>query len=153
MLWRCMTYKQIGTDLMYRILAVRQTVFVVEQDCPYQDADGLDQIAWHLLAEDKQQQIAAYLRILPPGISYTEPSLGRVLTSADYRTHGLGKLAITKAVEQIECLFPNQGIRISAQLYLERFYQSFGFVTQGEMYLEDDIEHVQMLRPGTASEH
>ena len=124
----------------------RVEVFVVEQNCVYQEADALDPVAWHLLAWSGDQ-LAAYLRVADPGTNYPEPSLGRVLTAPAFRGQGLGQVLLAEALARCAATWPGQANRISAQQYLLKFYQSFGFVPVSEMYLEDNIPHVEMLRP------
>ena len=125
----------------------RVAVFVVEQNCVYQEADALDPVAWHLLAWSGDQ-LAAYLRVADPGTNYPEPSLGRVLTAPAFRGQGLGQLLLAEALARCAATWPGQANRISAQQYLLKFYQGFGFVPVSEMYLEDNIPHVEMLRAG-----
>nr|WP_315427230.1 GNAT family N-acetyltransferase [uncultured Albidiferax sp.] len=125
----------------------RVAVFVVEQNCVYQEADALDLVAWHLLAWSGDR-LAAYLRVADPGTNYPEPSLGRVLTAPAFRGQGLGQLLLTEALARCAATWPGQPNRISAQHYLLKFYQSFGFVPVSEVYLEDGIPHLEMLRPG-----
>lgn len=136
----------------HTILSVRQAVFVVEQSCPYQDADDLDARSWHLLG-DIEGQLSAYLRVVDPGRRfvhpgecYVEPSIGRVLTTKDYRGRGLGMAIMREGIAGCQRLFPGQGIRISAQSYLIKFYRSLGFQVVGTEYLEDNIPHLEMLR-------
>jgi ElaA protein len=118
-------------------------VFVVEQECPYQEADDKDPIAWHLELHHGKELIGT-LRILPPGIAYQESSLGRVAVRADYRRLGLGREVMTRALAFCDSRWP--ALRLSAQLYLRPFYESLGFTVVGEPYLEDDIPHIEMLR-------
>ncbi|WP_394791053.1 GNAT family N-acetyltransferase [Rhodoferax sp.] len=125
----------------------RVAVFVVEQNCVYQEADALDPVAWHLLAWSGDH-LAAYLRVADPGTNYPEPSLGRVLTAPAFRGQGAGQQLITEALRCCAETWPGQSNRISAQHYLLKFYQSFGFAPVSEIYQEDDIPHVEMLRPG-----
>lgn len=130
---------------LYAIIRLRDEVFVVEQQCVFQDADNNDQQSEHLMvwADD---QLAAYARLLPPGLMYPEMSIGRVVSSPAYRGTGVGKLLMEKAIEGCFELFGQGPIHIGAQLYLKKFYGSFGFIPKGEVYLEDGIEHVEMLR-------
>ncbi len=125
---------------------------MVEQICVYQELDGLDLDAYHLVGwhEDK---VAAYLRLIAPNLKFDEPSIGRVLTTQAYRKSGLGRQMMAIALGHAEQLYPQQNIRISAQVYLDAFYRSFGFVPCSEPYLEDGIPHVEMLRSrlGSAS--
>ena len=142
----------LSRDELHAILRLRIDVFVVEQDCPYPDLDGKDLNSLHvyLLKEGETAasgaSAAAYLRICSPGVSYKEPSIGRVVTATDERGKSLGKLIMQKAIEVCTEKWPNQGIRISAQKYLTKFYSDLGFAVCSEPYLEDDIPHVQMFR-------
>ena len=131
---------------MYRILALRADVFVVEQTCAYQDLDGKDEHAVWVWAEDENGIIHATARLLPAGISYKEISIGRVCTSMESRRTGLGKLLMEECLNQCEHIWGKQIITISAQQYLLKFYNELGFVEEGEMYLEDDIPHLKMKR-------
>ncbi len=131
---------------MYRILALRADVFVVEQTCAYQDLDGKDEYAVWVWAEDQNGVIHATARLLPAGISYKEISIGRVCTSMESRRTGLGKLLMEECLNQCERIWGEQTITISAQQYLLKFYNELGFVEEGEMYLEDDIPHLKMKR-------
>ncbi|MGE3262195.1 MAG: GNAT family N-acetyltransferase [Bacteriovoracia bacterium] len=146
MKWQWKKFNELSAQELYEILALRQQVFIVEQNCPYLDCDGLDQESWHLLGREKNA-LVAYLRILPPGLKYPEPSLGRVVTAASVRGTGMGRTQTAEAIKKIEELWGKVPVRISAQAYLEKFYASFGFVRAGENYLEDDIPHAEMLRP------
>ena len=131
---------------MYRILTLRADVFVVEQNCAYQDLDGKDEQSFWVWAEDEQGEIHATARLLPAGISYKEVSIGRVCTSMKLRRSGLGKLLMHESILQCEQIWGIQTITISAQQYLLKFYNELGFVEEGEMYLEDDIPHLKMKR-------
>ena len=131
---------------MYRILALRADVFVVEQTCAYQDLDGKDEHAVWVWAEDESGTVHATARLLPAGISYKEISIGRVCTSMASRRTGLGKLLMEECLNQCEHIWGKQTITISAQQYLLKFYNEFGFIEEGEMYLEDDIPHLKMKR-------
>jgi len=132
---------------LYALLRLRQEVFVIEQHCPYLDADGVDPQCWHLLGRDGAGALHAYLRLVPPGIKYAEPSIGRVISSGVVRGSGAGRALMAAGVSHASRVFPGQGIRISAQARLRRFYEDFGFVAEGAEYLEDDIPHVEMFRP------
>lgn len=146
--WRCCRFDELGVHELDRIYRARQQVFVIEQACPYLDADGVDPACAHLAAwSNAQAEPLAYARIVAPGVKYAEPSIGRVITTTAARGTGLGRELVRRAVEQTLRLHPGQGIRISAQAHLSRFYGSFGFERVGEEYLEDDIPHVEMLRP------
>lgn len=141
--WKYTSFKDLTVDELYAILQLRNEVFVVEQNCVYQDADNKDSQCFHLCGWD-DAQLVAYCRILPPGLSYPEASIGRVVSSPAYRNTGCGrelmKLSIAKTLAQFNC----KKITISAQLYLHQFYSSMGFAATGETYLEDNIPHIQM---------
>jgi ElaA protein len=141
-------FSEIPSSKMYRILALRADVFVVEQNCAYQDLDGKDEQSFWVWAEDEQGEIHATARLLPAGISYKEVSIGRVCTSMKLRRSGLGKLLMHECILQCEQIWGKQTITISAQQYLLKFYNELGFVEEGEMYLEDDIPHLKMKRKG-----
>ena len=145
-------WSDLSRDELYACVKLRIDVFVVEQDCPYPDLDGKDMNSLHLFAEPKDEDLSvgastdAYLRICKPGISYKEPSIGRVVTSKSARGQGLGVEIMQKGIEVCSNKWPNTGIRISAQKYLVKFYENLGFEVCSEPYLEDDIPHVQMFR-------
>lgn len=142
-----MRFHELGVDNLYDALALRCRVFILEQG-PYLDPDGVDRRAGHLLGRDDGGVLRAYLRIVDPGVKYAEPSIGRVITAPEARGTGLGKLLTAEGVARCTAAWPGQGIRISAQARLERFYGEFGFVRVGPDYLEDGIPHTAMLRPG-----
>lgn len=152
--WQCRTFSDFSAQDLYEILQLRMEVFVVEQNCFYQDLDGKDQIALHLLGRSSESSstdntgnpLDAYLRVLPPGLSYDEPSIGRVLTSPRARGAGLGKALMLEGIRQCESLYPNQGIRISGQLYLQKFYEDLGFKVVSDVYDDAGIPHIEMLR-------
>ena len=140
-------YSELSLDELYEIMVLRQEVFVVEQDCPYLDADGKDQQAWHLMGFDKKEKLVAYSRIVPRGISYKNyPSIGRIVSSPSVRGNGIGKKLMIASIGTSENLFKGQPIKISAQCYLIKFYESFGFKPEGKEYLEDNIPHIAMIR-------
>jgi ElaA protein len=143
--WTCTRFKELGVDNLYDALALRCRVFVLEQG-PYLDPDGIDRRAWHLLGRDAAGTLQAYLRIVYPGVKYAEPSIGRVITSPERRGTGLGRRLFAEGVARCLALWPGQGIRISAQSHLERFYGGWGFRRVGDDYLEDNIPHLEMLR-------
>jgi ElaA protein len=130
---------------LYKILQLRNEVFIVEQNCPYQDCDNKDLYAWHLMATE-EDKLLAYSRLLPPGISYSESSIGRIVSSPSARKTGIGKKLMLESIEQIKNLFQTDIIRIGAQLYLQKFYESFGFEKDSDIYLEDNIPHIIMLK-------
>jgi ElaA protein len=129
----------------HRVLALRAQVFVVEQNCAYQDPDGKDVVSYHLLMESGEE-LVAYARLVPPGVSYAEAAIGRVVTSQTVRGKGWGKSLMEIAIAQIQKKFEVNEICISAQSYLLKFYSDLGFVAEGEEYLEDDIPHWKMRR-------
>lgn len=143
--WKIKNFEDLSTKELYKILKVRQEVFIVEQTCYYLDADGYDDKALHIWAETNGE-IAAYCRIFSQGIKYPETSIGRVLTNTKYRNLKLGKTLINIALQAIETHFETSECRISAQDYLLEFYKSFGFEDTGKKYLEDDIPHTEMVR-------
>lgn len=128
---------------LYTILRVRSEVFVTEQHCVYLDADGKD-AACHHLCGYAGDELAAYARLLPPGLSYAEASIGRVLTAMEYRKNGFGGALMKEAIKHVYALFNCDAIKIGAQLYLKKFYESMGFVQTNEPYLEDGIPHIEM---------
>ena len=128
------------------IFELRQRVFVVEQTCVYQDIDVIDREAWHLSGRDNNGLLTAYLRIIPPLGKYPGPAIGRVVTSPEARGGGLGRALMLEGIRQTDELFPGTSISLSAQTYLINFYQSLGFVTDGEPFDEDGIEHIEMVR-------
>ena len=144
--WDFKAFYQLNLDELYAITVLRQEVFIVEQDCPYMDADGKDQKSHHLLGYDTNGDLVAYLRLVPPTVSYKEISFGRIVTSYKVRGKGIGKLLMEEGIQQSDLLYGKVAIRISAQSYLIQFYKYFGFKTVGEEYLEDDIPHTEMLR-------
>lgn len=152
--WQWHTFAELSNADLYTVLAARQQVFIVEQTCIFPDLDGLDAGAHHLLGWttiDGQRQLAAYLRVLAPGVKYTEASIGRVLTTPAARGTGAGRALLTEGTQGVDRLYPGHANRIGAQLYLEKFYQQYGYVTITAPYDEDGIMHVDMLRPAAAS--
>jgi len=142
--WQLKTFDQLTKNELYDLLALRADVFAVEQNCPYQDLDYRDQPGQHLLGW-QQDKLVAYCRILPPGHQYADAySISRVVTSLDVRGQGLGKQLIEQTLITIKQQAPNSKIRISAQCYLQKFYESFGFIVHGEPYEEDNIPHIAM---------
>ncbi|WP_247233911.1 GNAT family N-acetyltransferase [Telluribacter sp. SYSU D00476] len=143
--WSLKPFYSLTLDELYQFLRLRSEVFVVEQTCPFLDIDNKDQPCHHLMGWTPEGELAAYTRLVPPGLSYEEVSIGRVVSSPQYRRYGIGRELMQKSIESIGQLYGQVPIRIGAQLYLKKFYESFGFEQVGEMYLEDDIEHIQML--------
>jgi len=144
MRWRLKKFSELHTDELYSILQLRSIVFVVEQNCPYLDLDDKDQGAWHLMGW-QENKLVAYTRLLPPGLAFEEPSIGRVVTSPTIRRSGTGRILMKKSIEHCHQLFGNVPIQIGAQRYLETFYQSLGFELSGSPYLEDGIPHIHMI--------
>lgn len=143
--WIWKSFSELDTQELYTLLALRNEVFVVEQNCPYQDADGLDPAAWHLLGWH-ENRLAAYCRLLPPGLRYPEAAIGRVVTAPACRKLKLGHDLMRRAVEQGLALYPDAGLSLSAQAHLRSFYECHGFRVEGEGYLEDGIPHLHMRR-------
>ncbi|MFZ6875601.1 GNAT family N-acetyltransferase [Undibacterium sp. Di27W] len=143
--WQCASFSELSNLQLHAIYQARAAVFVIEQNCVYQDVDGKDPLSHHLTAWTPDGEVAAYLRIVPAGISFAEASLGRVISTSDWRGTGVGKALITRGIQALHALHPAAPIRIGAQAYLEKFYGSFGFETVSDIYLEDDIPHVEML--------
>lgn len=143
--WHLQSFDALNTITLYKILQLRSAVFVVEQACAYQDMDDKDLNALHLWCEHPEGHVIAYCRLLPPGISYTESSIGRVVTAAQIRNTGTGRKLMEQAISHLRETDPHLAIRISAQSYLEKFYSSLGFETTGPGYLEDNIPHIEML--------
>lgn len=143
--WIIKEFDKLSVKELYAILQLRSEVFVVEQNCVYQDIDNKDQLSYHFMGW-KEGKLVAYTRIIPPGISFPEASIGRVVTSPSARGAGLGKDVMEGSIAQVKILFGNSPIRIGAQVYLEKFYTSLGFRQTSAVYLEDGIEHIEMLR-------
>jgi ElaA protein len=143
--WTWQRFAELGVDGVYDMLALRAKVFILEQG-PYLDPDGLDRQSWHLLGRDADGALRAYLRCVDPGLKYDEPSLGRVVLDKPLRGSGAGDELVATGLTRTLQAWPGQGVRISAQSHLQRFYGRHGFATVGDEYLEDDIPHVQMWR-------
>ena len=144
--WIIKPFDELSTLELYTIMQLRSAVFCVEQNCAYQDADGKDLKCFHLSGIDNDGELMTYSRIVPPGISFEEVSIGRVITSQKARGTGAGKALMLKSIEVIESKYGKVPIRIGAQCYLIKFYSSFGFEISGQEYLEDNIPHIEMLR-------
>lgn len=142
--WQLKSFTELTPEELYRLLVLRSEVFVVEQACVYQDLDGKDQRAMHLMGW-RNNELVAYARLLPPGISYETASIGQVATSPAVRGMGIGRLLVGKAMETVREVFGAAAVTISAQAHLEAFYNAWGFVAQGVTYLEDGIPHVEMI--------
>ncbi|MES1223840.1 MAG: GNAT family N-acetyltransferase [Bacteroidota bacterium] len=144
MLWSYKKFDELTPHELYAILQLRNDVFVVEQNCVFQDADNKDQYCFHVMGWE-ENNLVAYTRIVPPGISYAESSIGRVVTSRNVRKKGTGKLLMQKTMEILFDLFGKTDIKIGAQLYLKKFYESLGFYQSSDKYVEDGIEHIEMI--------
>ncbi len=145
--YSCIPFQELTLEDLYAIIALREEVFVVEQDCPYLDADGKDLHGFHLCGKDNNGVLQAYARILDKGVSYADyPSLGRIVTRKSYRRKGAGIELMNALLKETKRLFPGMAIKISAQCYLQEFYERFGFQQIGETYLEDGIPHIAMIK-------
>jgi ElaA protein len=138
------TFEELTNKELYEIIKLRIDIFVVEQNCPYPELDRKDYSAVHHFITENDE-IVAYLRILPRGISYKEISIGRFIVKKEYRGKGLAKRILKNAIEFAKNEWNESEIRLSGQKYLEKFYNSFGFKTVSDVYLEDNIPHVEML--------
>lgn len=143
--WKIKPFNELSLQELYSVLKLRSIVFVVEQNCVYQDIDGKDQKALHLIGEFNNE-IVAYARLFKSGDYFENASIGRVVIHPDARDKKFGHEMMRQAIAGLESHFNETKITISAQLYLQKFYESHSFVAQGETYLEDDIPHVEMLR-------
>lgn len=141
--WDCLRFDELGVQRLHEILLRRAEVFIVEQNCVYQDVDGLDPQGLHLMATE-QGQLLAYARLLPPGLKAASPVIGRVLTTAAARGRGLGHALAAQAVRECERLWPGQGITLFAQAHLQDYYGRAGFAGVGEVFDEDGIPHREM---------
>ena len=136
-------FNSISKAELYDVLSLRQRVFIIEQDCFYEDLDYSDQDANHLLLYEDNKLIA-YSRVFPPGIKYDAASIGRIVTDLDYRGKGYGKIITQESIQFLKNNFPESDISISAQYRLVDFYENLGFEREGKIYLEDDIDHIKM---------
>jgi len=144
--WVWRSFAELTADELHDIFALRQTVFVVEQQCAYLDADGVDKRSRHLYTRDDSGLLVAYLRLVEPGVKYGEPSIGRVITHPSVRRTGLGRVLMAEGLRAAAEFYPGAALRIGAQSWAENFYSSLGFERVGSEYLEDDIPHVEMIR-------
>lgn len=150
--WQCLLFSQFTTHQLYELLKLRVDVFVVEQTCPYPELDNKDILdgVYHLLGY-QDGTLVACARLLPQHISYPGVSIGRVATRRSARGSGLGHKLLICAIEHCEVFWPGKAIEIGAQQRLEAFYGSHGFQTASDMYLEDGIPHIDMIRPTSHS--
>ena len=143
--WKIKPFNALSLAELYEVLELRSLVFVVEQNCVYQDIDHKDQKAVHLLGE-VEGKLVAYARLFDAGIYFENASIGRVIVHPEARANKYGHELMRVAIEQIKNLFDKENITISAQLYLQKFYESHGFMPTSEVYLEDDIPHIEMKK-------
>jgi ElaA protein len=143
--WQLKKFEELTGNEVYEILGLRSEVFVVEQNCVFLDMDNKDQESYHLQGRIGPSLIA-YVRILPPGLSYKQSSIGSVVTSPSFRRNGAGIELMKTAISNSYTLFGIQPIMIGAQLYLKNFYENLGFIQYSEVYLEDDIPHIKMIK-------
>jgi len=146
--WVTKTFEELTTQELYAFLRLRSEVFVVEQQCVFQDMDNADQLAVHIMGYDDalDNELVAYTRIFGPGIKFDMCSIGRVVTSPRARGNGSGRKLMEYSIQTVQDRFGKVPIKIGAQLYLEKFYTSLGFKKSSEIYLEDNIEHIEMIR-------
>ena len=144
--WQVKAFSELSLHELYEVLRLRSEVFVVEQHCPFQDLDNKDQACHHLLAYLEEGTLAAYARLVPAGLTFEHAAIGRVVTSPQVRHLGIGRELMQRSIEAMGQLYGPVPIQIGAQLYLRRFYESFGFRASSAMYLEDGIEHIEMIR-------
>lgn len=144
--WTLKKFDELTVQELYEVLRLRTEVFVVEQNCVFQDMDNKDQHCYHLLGR-KNGLLAAYTRIVPTGISYNDaPSIGRVVTSPQARGEGLGRTLMLESIKELFRVYGKSTIRIGAQLYLKKFYESLGFEQSSDIYDEDGIDHIEMTK-------
>ena len=143
--WRCLPFDALHARTLYALLQLRTEVFVVEQTCVFQDMDGADAQCFHLLGESARG-LEAYARLVPAGLKYPEASIGRVVTLPAARGGGLGHALMSEAVRALVSLWGAQPIRIGAQAHLQAFYGQHGFAPAGPIYIEDGIDHIEMVR-------
>ncbi|MCG2617994.1 GNAT family N-acetyltransferase [Terrimonas sp. NA20] len=144
--WTLKKFEELSLHELYELLRLRTEVFVVEQNCVFQDMDDKDHYCYHLLGR-KDDKLVAYTRIVPEGISYPDaPSIGRVVTSPSARGEGLGRILMEESIKELFRVYGRSTIRIGAQLYLKKFYESLGFEQSSAVYDEDGIEHIEMIR-------
>jgi len=149
--WLLKKFDDLSPHELYAILQLRNEVFAIEQNCVYPDLDNKDQPAYHLMGWDNDKadsyRLIAYTRIIPPGVAHPEPSIGRVVTSPSIRGEGIGRQLMERSIEHIYKIYGKTPVKIGAQVYLKKFYTQLGFLQAGDVYLEDGIEHVEMVKP------
>jgi ElaA protein len=144
--WQVLGFDQLSTTQLYKIMQLRQRVFVVEQDCVFLDLDGLDQHALHILCW-REAELIAYQRSLPPGQGFPDSSLGRITVAPEARGLQLGRELVQRGIDHNHTTWPDNDIQIGAQSHLESFYASLGFVSCNDEYMEDGIPHIHMIKP------
>jgi ElaA protein len=145
--WHFAKFDDLSPRDIHDLYQARVAVFVLEQKCPFQDVDGADLQCWHLIGRASSGgEVLAYCRLVPPGVKYPEPSIGRVLTTERARRTGAGRELMDQAILRCEKLWPGKALKIGAQQYLEKFYGSYGFKRSSEPYDEDGIMHIEMIR-------
>lgn len=146
--WEAKTFQQLKVDELFDVLKLRVDVFVVEQQCVYRELDDHDRHmeTRHLSGRNEFGQLIAYARLLPPGLRYPEVNLGRFVVKADLRNQGIGHQLLQAALQEGSRCWPKTAIRISAQDYLQAFYERYGFLRVSKVYLEDGIPHVEMVK-------
>ena len=143
--WKLKPFEALSVNELYDILRLRSEIFVVEQNCVYLDLDGKDKLALHLFGEF-EGKIIAYSRLFKPGVTFDNASIGRVVVDSNYRNKKLGHELMREAIAKIQFHFGESKITIGAQIYLKKFYESHKFVQTSEMYIEDDIPHIEMQK-------
>lgn len=143
--WKYLRLHEFDAKSLYEVLKLRVNVFIIEQACFYHELDDKDYYATHVMAYDSDNRLVGYLRIVDPGISYDELSIGRIVVAPEVRGEGYGRDLVTEGLTYIKEVHGPVPVRISAQAYLEKFYESFGFQAVSDVYLEDEIPHIEML--------
>ena len=147
--WKWRSFEELSTSELYSILKLRQEIFVLEQKCFYLDCDGLDTDSWHLMGmriNGGKPELIAYLRVIFPGKKTVHPAIGRLLTHKKVRKKGVARQLLRQGIIHTDRTYPGSQIQLSAQVYLEQFYNDFGFVAVSEPYDEDGILHIDMIR-------
>ncbi len=146
--WSVVAFSDFSPEQLYDVLKLRIDVFVVEQQCAYPELDEYDRYpdTRHLLGHDNSRQLMAYARLLPPGLRYPEVNLGRLVVRADARNRGLGHVLLGKTLQEISGCWPKVPVKVSAQDYLQKFYEQYGFARISDVYLEDGIPHIEMMK-------
>jgi ElaA protein len=144
--WTLKSFNELTLSELHDIIQLRLDIFVVEQDCPYLDLDGKDKSAYHFFGRTNEGKTVAYTRLFGPDQYYKEAAIGRVVVHKEYRKDGLGFELMSKSIDQIEALYNTKTIKIGAQRYLQKFYESLGFVSTEDFYMEDGIPHMHMIK-------